>query len=229
MGTRGFVGFIQNKEIKGWYNHFDSYPSGLGELIVEHTNELTKEQLTEFFTKKLTFVEANDDKYREEYMNHKKVFEIDWTKDNIRLQDGGDFYKDALFCEYSYIFDLDAKESTLLIFKGFGDEPSKGYEDWFYENDDGKKYYSTACGKITFSGNKDKTLAEMYIAFEEAGDSDDEERKQLTDALKATLKLPPEKLPPLVGKIKALNTKGYSDELVDLGCKIIESRLKGKY
>lgn len=34
MGTRGLVGFIILGRKRGFYNHFDSYPEGLGEDIV---------------------------------------------------------------------------------------------------------------------------------------------------------------------------------------------------
>lgn len=34
MGTRGIVGFIQKGVYKGCYNHYDSYPSGLGDAII---------------------------------------------------------------------------------------------------------------------------------------------------------------------------------------------------
>ena len=35
MGTRGAVGFVVNGKLKMAYNHFDSYPSGLGNDVVE--------------------------------------------------------------------------------------------------------------------------------------------------------------------------------------------------
>lgn len=34
MGTRGAVGFRANKQDKITYNHFDSYPSGLGQDVL---------------------------------------------------------------------------------------------------------------------------------------------------------------------------------------------------
>ena len=42
MGTRGSLGFIcENKEYLN-YNHFDSYPSGLGQKILEFIAEINK-------------------------------------------------------------------------------------------------------------------------------------------------------------------------------------------
>lgn len=35
MGTRGIVGLIIDTQIKASYNHFDSYPSGLGLDVVK--------------------------------------------------------------------------------------------------------------------------------------------------------------------------------------------------
>lgn len=47
MGTRGLLGHIvRSKNIrKGTYNHFDSYPAGLGVDIAKFINSLSDEQL----------------------------------------------------------------------------------------------------------------------------------------------------------------------------------------
>ena len=47
MGTRGLLGHIlRSKKIrKGSYNHFDSYPTGLGRDLANFVNSLTDEQI----------------------------------------------------------------------------------------------------------------------------------------------------------------------------------------
>ena len=166
MGTRGFVGFKQKGIIKGWYNHFDSYPSGLGEEVVEKFCEYSKETLINFLTKKLTLTKEEDD-----YSNHKGVMKLDWGKDEKNLKDGSDFIKDGLFCEYSYVFDLDSKRKKLLLFKGFGKKPSKGYEDYYYESSPNccmgnEKHYTTYKGSIS-DDNLTKAIVKMYILYNE--------------------------------------------------------------
>ncbi len=46
MGTRGLVGFIDNKKLKVcYYNHYDSYITGLGMSVIKFLNNINKENL----------------------------------------------------------------------------------------------------------------------------------------------------------------------------------------
>jgi len=45
MGTRGLLGFIINGARRGSYNHWDSYPQGLGNAIVKFILSLNDEQI----------------------------------------------------------------------------------------------------------------------------------------------------------------------------------------
>ena len=139
MITRGFVGFKYNKKApRGWYNHFDSYPSGLGSEIVDKLMKHTPKELLGFF-KRLKLVEQNEGGGDDFYKAHKTVFELDWSKDSAILQDGKDFYKDGIFCEWAYIFNFD--NETLEVYKGFGETPTKGLEKWKYSPDYGDRIY----------------------------------------------------------------------------------------
>ncbi len=40
MGTRGAVGFVLDEKEKITYNHFDSYPSGLGCDVLNYLNSI---------------------------------------------------------------------------------------------------------------------------------------------------------------------------------------------
>ena len=51
MGTRGLVGFISKGVRKGTYNHFDSYPSGLGDDIIKFILACSDEELKEMASK----------------------------------------------------------------------------------------------------------------------------------------------------------------------------------
>ena len=43
MGTRGFIVLICNTKIIVVYNHFDSYPDGLGSIVIRDLNNLLKQ------------------------------------------------------------------------------------------------------------------------------------------------------------------------------------------
>jgi hypothetical protein len=43
MGTRGLIGFIIKGVKKGAYNHWDSYPEGLGNAVVDFILSLKEE------------------------------------------------------------------------------------------------------------------------------------------------------------------------------------------
>ena len=45
MGTRGLLGFIIKGKKKGSYNHWDSYPSGLGMEIITWLKYLTETEI----------------------------------------------------------------------------------------------------------------------------------------------------------------------------------------
>jgi hypothetical protein len=51
MGTRGILGFITKGVRKGTYNHFDSYPSGLGDAIIRFILAHTDEELEQMVGK----------------------------------------------------------------------------------------------------------------------------------------------------------------------------------
>jgi hypothetical protein len=51
MGTRGIIGFIQKVVYRGAYNHFDSYPSGLGDAIIKFILAHTDQELEEMISK----------------------------------------------------------------------------------------------------------------------------------------------------------------------------------
>jgi hypothetical protein len=184
MSTRGFVGYRYKGQVHGWYNHSDSYCGWLGRQVVDHLYKLSQEQLKDFFLKRLTLV------YDEEaYAGHKNLWdgEFDFSKDSVILKDAGEFYKDGLFCEYSYIFDLDSKQKRLLLFTGFGKKPAKGYEDWFYRADfyradyNDKTYYVRYRGSLT--GDTHPAIAYAKMAMKIDGMSKEKQkviRKVLT-------------------------------------------------
>lgn len=49
MSTRGAVGIRKNNQDKLMYNHFDSYPSGLGEDMISYIKKYTNLFISDFF------------------------------------------------------------------------------------------------------------------------------------------------------------------------------------
>jgi len=139
MSTRGFVGYKKDGVIKGWYNHSDSYPGYLGTIILEILLKYQWTTIKNFF-KRLKLVDQREGGGDPIYESHKDVYDLNWQKASAVLQDASGFIKDGLYCEYAYVFDLDSTSKRLMLFTGFCTEPSKGYEDYYYECSSGKSY-----------------------------------------------------------------------------------------
>lgn len=191
MSTRGFVGYKHNGQIHGFYNHCDSYPSCLGREVVKKYCSMTWDQIKDFFLHKLILIPEK----KVPNPNPRAAFK-EWDKKMIVLRED-EFIKDGLFCEYAYVFDLDAKKKRLMLFKGFGKKPSKGYEDYFYENHE-EKFYTRYKGSLRGELYQRLGEAKMKILFRETG------WKKMKEALKTPLEQLPTMInDPNAGKVAA--------------------------
>lgn len=148
MSTRGALGFKKGGVLKVQYNHFDSYPTGLGKKIVEDLNKYSKDTkdwikgLNEAF-ERIELVDG-DAKPAQEQVDYCADFGIiykndEWLQEWFTLLNeaqgdlllylegfpymvdaGQDWLNDKLFCEWSYIFNLD--NNTLEINNGCYEE-----------------------------------------------------------------------------------------------------------
>lgn len=151
MGTRGLYGIRKDGVDKLTYNHYDSYPSGLGNEIVGFIQNTSDEGLNKFFDLIRLVDGESKPKYedidaciktgianldmsdrsvgdwycltRELQGNFKKYRELINTTQTIYMLDEHEFIKDSLFCEYAYIINLDDK--TLEYYVGFQKQPDK--------------------------------------------------------------------------------------------------------
>lgn len=148
MGTRGAWGYRLDNEDKLFYNHFDSYPSGLGTTIFEHAQNIGRQsdhglQLFKERVRNLMVVtettppdeqvktRAQDMGVFDRSVGGENAFWYQVTRGcqgnpDLTLQLGAgygaeDFLQDSLFCEYAYIINLD--ENTLELYKGFNTSP----------------------------------------------------------------------------------------------------------
>lgn len=148
MGTRGIYGLRKNKKDKTSYNHYDSYPSCLGDQMFDYIKRHSIEEMNELYDRlilvdenkkisELTEEERNgleilfsyDDKDElidEDMYSLLRNFQGDLEKydrnSTVNIMcDSKNFIKDSLFCEYGYIINLDT--NTLEVFKGFQKKP----------------------------------------------------------------------------------------------------------
>lgn len=145
MSTRGLYGIRKKGVDKLTYNHYDSYPDGLGRDIVEFCKKNSIQDLNRLYDLIELIDKENPptDKQREickrsGYADFSVGFgsDNDWycllrnlqgnieglqkAIDNnqyIFMNDDSDFIKDSLFCEYAYIINLD--DNVIEIYVGF--------------------------------------------------------------------------------------------------------------
>ena len=152
MGTRGLYGIRKNGVDKTTYNHYDSYPDGLGRDIIKFAVTHTVEQISTLYDhiemineEKLPTSEqiALCKKYANPDFSVSNQSPYDWYCLTRGLQgdlqrayfmvlncgitymmDGRDFILDSLYCEYAYIINLDT--GNLEYFMGFQHKPQRG-------------------------------------------------------------------------------------------------------
>jgi hypothetical protein len=143
MGTRGAFGYRIKGKDKVTYNHFDSYPSGLGTSIVQYARITSTEKMLEI-AKRIKLVKAGSKPTKKQIEECKKYANLgvstgkitEWycllreaqgemeAYENIPYMiDSHAFLIDSLFCEWAYIVNLDTKK--LEIYKGFNQNPSR--------------------------------------------------------------------------------------------------------
>lgn len=143
MGTRGAIGFRMNGEDKVTYNHFDSYPSGLGAEILMFVKNHKVEDMKRIVPE-IKLVNEQDQPTPEEKLACRR-----WTNFNVSSKSDDDWYcllrdaqgrlesfvdeglrymidsqlflVDSLFCEWAYIINLDTDK--LEVYKGFNKDP----------------------------------------------------------------------------------------------------------
>jgi len=164
MGTRGAYGFYKNGVTKVTYNHFDSYPSGLGKEVLKFIKETSIEKMNEIFDS-IILVDEDEAptseqvkevtevlKLGEEFYDTSKR-QIDWysllrpvqgdltayAKGLRYMIDNAEFLKNSLFCEWAYIINLD--DNTFEIYRGLQKKPQKNR---YYTEEDISGYYNVA-------------------------------------------------------------------------------------
>lgn len=142
MGTRGFVGFVSDELETITYNHFDSYPSGLGQKVLSFVQEMNESEAREKAAH-VRHVEDSIPPTREDVVALAKYADLGVSQRNLYVEWYGllretqgqpslildvgvaenapDWPTDSLFCEYGYLVDFDARK--LEVYKGFQTSP----------------------------------------------------------------------------------------------------------
>ena len=138
MSTRGYIGIKKKGQLKGMYNHWDSYPSGLGKDLVEIINKIKVEDRIKVLNDTFDYIELVDENSKptnEQIGVCVKANTVDLSVANRSYEDwycllrkmqgdlqayidkvvpymlnGNDFINDSLFCEWAYIINLDTNK-----------------------------------------------------------------------------------------------------------------------
>lgn len=144
MSTRGAAGFRLNETDKVQYNHFDSYPSGLGRDVITFVREHTDAEI-EDAARNIKLIDGETPPTEEEIEQYKEFANTNVSTGEVEewyvllretqgdlsaytdagvthMIDASTFLIDSLFCEWAYIVNLDTK--LLEVYKGFNTEPS---------------------------------------------------------------------------------------------------------
>lgn len=164
MGTRGLYGIRKGNVDKCTYNHWDSYPDGLGRDILQFCATHSEQQISDLYNL-IELFNTNVPLTEEQKamckingyvnLNVSSQSDSDWycllrelqgnidawdktLKQNAKLpmSDDIDFIKDSLFCEYGYIINLDTH--CLEYWIGFQHQPDPSNR---YGQDNRDDYY----------------------------------------------------------------------------------------
>lgn len=144
MGTRGAVVLVVYGNEKTMYNHWDSYPSGLGEDVLGWITGAIEEGREDEFRFKTVALQPVPDReptpeemeryaeYRDPNVNGGEGWysllrhaQGDLTKTLTAglYEPANDFPLDSLFCEWAYVVDFDAR--TFEAYVGFQRHPHR--------------------------------------------------------------------------------------------------------
>ena len=160
MSTRGIYGFRKGNSKKYFYNHSDSYPSGLGLEIIDLIKKYSDDEMLEIYNK-TELVDGNSHPSKEQInyclsrgwtslvVSEKSV--DDWycllrniqspgdyveaalENEKVYRIDDSDFLNDGIFCDYGYVIDLSRKK--LIVYSASKKVGTLDF-DFIRENDD---------------------------------------------------------------------------------------------
>jgi hypothetical protein len=159
MSTRGLYGFYRDGITKATYNHFDSYPTGLGRQVAEFVLNTTLNEMNHIFDN-IIMVDSDTTptdaqihecwefydpsvstrKPQEWYaLLRQSQGDLNFYKHGLKYMiDSANFIEDSLFCEWAYIINLDT--NVLEVYEGFQKEPQ--HNRYYISEPDNSGYYN---------------------------------------------------------------------------------------
>jgi hypothetical protein len=153
MGTRGAYGFYIDGQTFVTYNHYDSYPSALGESVVKFLRENKINDALRNKVRNLRGVQEDDVPSDSDILKCKNLEDnsvgegkggkpywyqllrngqgdLSCMLEAGAYIDNKNFLSDSLFCEWAFVVNLD--DNVLEVYKGFQEKAhTKGrYSDW---------------------------------------------------------------------------------------------------
>jgi hypothetical protein len=168
MGTRGLYGFVINGETKATYNHWDSYPSGLGNEIKDFLSNNPYEVIREV-ARKIRVVASDAEPTADDICKYGKYYDENVNGGSVKdyyallrdlqgklqsyiedpeldiMIDNKDFIQDSLFCEWAYLINFDT--GNLEIYQGFRKSPPF-HNRYSNGKSDGQGYYPCEMIKV---------------------------------------------------------------------------------
>ena len=117
MSARGACGFRIDGIDKIAYNHFDSYPDGLGEAVIEAVAGITDWHAAAVNVRAISVIEDPEDTWYERLRSVQGKLAPYLNGDIGVMVDASAFLLDSLFCEWAYIVNFDTQ--CVEIYKGF--------------------------------------------------------------------------------------------------------------
>lgn len=199
MSTRGAIGFRVNAVDKVTYNHFDSYPGGIG---IDVVNFISKTALSTLKKTALRIQLVTDEEeptvaqisecdkfYNPNVGGQDKVTwysllreaqgRLDVYKKELKyMKDASDFLKDSLFCEYAYIINVDT--GMLEFYKGFNEDLNGAGRYASLTRERKSEYFGVVLVK-------EYPLAEIYKSTKEAQYKIIDDMNKLTEEVEETV------------------------------------------
>lgn len=163
MGTRGVFGFHKNGVDKIAYNHYDSYPSELGNNIKKFIKKHSVEEMNEIFDR-IVMVSSKIPPTPEQIEECRKYTDLgvseqsttDWYcllrhaqgeleayAEGLKyMEDDVVFLKNSLMCEWGYVINLTT--NRLEVYRGFQTKPQDNRYKADKHTDSMGKYYNCA-------------------------------------------------------------------------------------
>lgn len=188
MGTRGAYGFLRNGETFVAYNHFDSYPKGLGAALVEDFREVARTLSYEemaFNVGQIRFVHDEVPPTPEDIERYEKFGDLsvntgkydNWynmlrkaqgkiipylTGELDVMGDASSFLAESLWCEWAYIFNFD--EKVFEVYRGNCYE-TPGYGRYANLRDADNEYFGVSLiDVVTFDQLRGKRNIAGYMS-----------------------------------------------------------------